>query len=208
VLILRDAWTRRPVHRHPYRWASTEPGDLLTAAAADELAGSFPDGGFVRRDESRRQDDKQYRNFTRVLVRPGSTPDDDLPAPWRRLVADLVGAEYRALIARLLAQEPADAVELRLVRHAAGDWLGPHTDREDKLFSHILYFNPGWREEWGGCLEVLDGDDSTAVAGRVVPRLGASALIVQAPNSWHQVSRVRGQDVPDRRSLLVHGYRG
>ncbi|MEU6073976.1 2OG-Fe(II) oxygenase family protein [Micromonospora sp. NPDC047074] len=205
--LLSDAWTARESHRHPYRWLATEPGDLLAPDTAHRLAETFPDDGYTRRDESTRTSGKQYRNFSREVLGPAVDVTGELPEPWRRLIAELVDPTYRARVAALLDQEPAGSLEVRLVRHAAGDWLGPHTDRGDKLFSHILYFNPGWQEEWGGCLEILDGDDPTAVVGRVVPRLGASALLAQASNSWHQVTAVSGTSVQSRTSLLVHGLR-
>ncbi|MDS0139290.1 MULTISPECIES: 2OG-Fe(II) oxygenase family protein [unclassified Amycolatopsis] len=131
----------------------------------------------------------------------------DLTEVWRRLIADLTEGTYLRDVAALLRQPVASGLEIRLVRHAGGDWLSPHTDRADKLFSHIFYFTRGWRAEWGGCLEILEGDDPASVAGRVVPELGASALLARADNSWHQVSRVRGAPPVDRTSLLVHGRR-
>ncbi|MGW1059903.1 2OG-Fe(II) oxygenase family protein [Micromonospora rubida] len=205
--MLTDAWTTRGAHLSPYRWLATEPGEIFPMETADRLAETFPDDGYTRRDESGRTSGKQYRNFSREVVGPGVDIADELPEPWPALVRELVGSPYRLRVAGLLGQEPAASLEIRLVRHASGDWLGPHTDRGDKLFSHILYFNRGWREEWGGCLEILDGDDPSAVTGRVVPRLGASALLEQASNSWHQVTRVSGTSVAGRMSLLVHGLR-
>jgi SM-20-related protein len=204
---LLDAWARRSAQHEPYRWLSTAPGDLMPAERAQLLADQFPLDGFQRRDESRRASGKQYRNASRTITPADLSDDDAMPAAWRELVLDLLASDYLRDIARILDQPPAAAVEIRLVQHGSGDWLGPHTDREDKLFSHILYFNDGWREEWGGCLEILHKDDPAAVAGRVVPMLGASALLAQAPNSWHQVTPVRGAGKQRRRSLLVHGLR-
>ena len=90
----------------------------------------------------------------------------------------------------MLGQQPARALELRLVRHGPGDGLSPHTDRDDKIFSHVIYLNRTWHEDWGGCLEVLSNNDPGAVAGRIVPRLGASALMARSNNSWHQVTAI------------------
>jgi hypothetical protein len=203
--MLADQWAVPRAHEHPYRWLSTEPGELLPVEAAQELADTFPEDGYVRRDTSTRGSGKQYRNFSRTVVLPGDGPLARLPDPWLELVSELQAVAYRRRVARLLDQPVARGLEIRLVRHASGDWLGPHTDRGDKLFSHILYFNPGWQEEWGGCLEILEGADPATVAGRIVPRLGASALLAQADNSWHQVTKVSGSAARSRRSLLVHG---
>lgn len=205
--VLAPDWADREIRSEPFHWLATEPGELFDVATARSLADTFPVDGFVRRDTTGRPTGKTYRNCSRRLVEPGSAPAEDLPPQWRALLADLTGEAYRADVARLLGQRPAGAVEIRLVRHEPGDWLGPHTDREEKLFSHIVYFNDGWRAEFGGCLEILDSDDPAAVAGRVVPALGASALLAQAPHSWHQVSEVDAATARGRMSLLLHGLR-
>jgi hypothetical protein len=206
--MLLDDWTRTPRHEHPYRWLSTADGHLLAPEYASRLALTFPGGAFVRHDAGTRRC-KSYQNFSRELVAPDGARDDRLPPLWRDLVADLLDPAYRSTVAALLGQEPAKRIEVRLVRHAPGDWLGPHTDRADKLFSHIIYFNPHWQPEWGGCLEILEGASPAAVAARVIPRLGTSALMARAENSWHQVTPVTAEAVTcaDRRSMLVHGLR-
>jgi hypothetical protein len=207
VRVLLDSWTHSAVHEWPYRWLSTEDGQLLAPENAVQLACGFPDAAFTRYDESARRGRKSYRNFSRELVAPDGSADDHLPPLWRDLLADLLDPAYRRAVAELLAQPPARRLEVRLVRHTAGDWLSPHTDRADKRFSHILYFNPGWQADWGGCLEILESHDANTVVARVVPRLGTSALLVRAVNSWHQVTAVApGAAVSsDRMSLLVHG---
>ncbi len=205
MLILNDSWFQLPLERHPCRWLATAPGELCSHQDASQLADTFPTEGSVRRDEGQRTSGKRYRNFSRPL----SWPDDEslLGAQWRRLVADLVSHEYRGRVARLLEQEPADRLELRLVHHGSGDWLGPHTDREDKLFSHIIYFNPGWLPAWGGCLEILRGEDAGSAVASICPELGASVLLARASNSWHHVTRVSAAAPARRRSLLIHGLR-
>ncbi|MEU2065744.1 2OG-Fe(II) oxygenase family protein [Streptomyces anulatus] len=108
----------------------------------------------------------------------------------------------------MLDQPVARDLDIRLVRHESGDWLSPHTDREDKLFSHIIYFSTRWDAEWGGCLEILRSSDPADAVARVVPRLGASALLARSDESWHQVSPVTPvPGIPPRASLLVHGLR-
>ncbi|MGK5627802.1 2OG-Fe(II) oxygenase family protein [Streptomyces sp. URMC 123] len=206
--VLSDAWSRRTAHDHPYRWLSTEPGELFDARVARELAASFPVDGFTRRDRADRARGKTYRNYSRQLFGPGTdAAAPPLPGLWQDLLDDVLSEEYRRRVATVLGQEQAAEVEVRLVRHAPGDWLEPHTDRDDKLFSHIVYFNAEWRPEWGGCLDILGGPDPASVVGSVVPRLGASALLAQAPNSWHQVARVSDGSAAARMSLLVHGLR-
>jgi hypothetical protein len=206
--ILCLSWTRNPVQERPYAWTATEPGELFTSGIAEELSASFPMTSFIRFDTSNRDTGKTYRNYSRELVAPEGPVDLDLPPRWRDIVEDLISPEYRKGVAHLLGQPHAAKLEIRLVRHSPGDWLGPHTDRADKIFSHVVYFNPIWREEWGGCIEILDSAPGGAAVARVVPRLGASVLIEVSDRSWHQVSKVVDDNPTERRSLLIHGLRG
>ncbi len=202
--ILRHGWTR-PCHVHPYRWLATEPGELFDATTADTLSDAFPTESFVRA-QAGAHSDKEYRNYSRPLTTPDGhyTSIEDLTLPWRALVDDLCSRAYRCAVARVLEQTTvADYVELRLVRHGAADFLGPHTDRPDKVFSHIVYFNRSWDDEWGGHFEVLDAN--LTVVKRVRPVCGASVLLARADDSWHQVAPVRDLAAGERRSLLVHG---
>lgn len=204
MMLLRRDWMR-PCNREPYCWLATAPGELFDAAAAEALCDSFPSAAFVR-VQSGPHGEKDYRNYSRPLVSAEGTTEawDDLSPPWRALLEDLLSLEYRQAVAEVLGHAIiARWVELRLVRHAAADFLGPHTDRSDKLFSHVLYFNPAWDDAWGGHLEIL-GRDETLVA-RIRPELGASALLGRSEDSWHQVARVSDAAAHERRSLVVHG---
>jgi Rps23 Pro-64 3,4-dihydroxylase Tpa1-like proline 4-hydroxylase len=210
VYVLQSGWDQANVQTSPYRWLSTAPGELLDTSIAKQLAAAFPTEGFQRHDTSQRTRGKRYQNYSRNVT--PSDPRSDmgcahLPALWTHLIQDLSSEEYRRQIAELLDQDVAEAVEVRLVRHGPGDYLNPHADRPDKLFSHILYFNRDWREEWGGCLEILASCDPASLAGRVVPRLGASALMTRCDHSWHQVTPVSDGVGRTRMSLLVHGLR-
>lgn len=208
MTVLDKAWAERDVNQYPFPWLSTEPSKVFSLETAQRLAEDFPVDGFVRHDTTQRQGgDKRYRNFSRSLAEADACVDPGTAGVWDDLLADLRTVEYREQVAGLLGQRPANAVELRLVRHAPGDWLGPHTDRPDKMFSHIFYFNALWRPEWGGCLEILNGDDPTSLVSRIVPQLGVSALLARTDNSWHQVTKVSGPSSATRMSLLVHGVR-
>lgn len=203
--LLPGTWPDVAVHHEPFTWLATGVGDLLDEATAADLAATFPTGSFERRAADPRTSDKSYRNFSRVLHGPGAATATDLPGLWADLVDDLLTPAYRDTVAEILGVTPPAELEIRLARHAAGDWLGPHTDRADKVFSHIFYLNEGWRPEWGGCLEILGSDDPADVVTTVVPELGATALILRSDKSWHQVSRVAPGVHRERTSLLVHG---
>ena len=204
--LLKTNWMRRSPHTYPFPWLATEPGELFDVTVNRELSRQFPAADFVRR-ESSQSSDKIYRNYSRPLQSLSNLKAPDLSPFWRSLIEDLSSQEYRNMVACILGQDPAPSIELRLVRHASGDSIGPHTDRADKLFSHIFYFNLAWRLEWGGFLEILDEGKGMAVVARVAPRAGTSVLLARSDVSWHCVSPVRPGLATERRSLLVHGFR-
>ena len=201
MLFLHDSWLDRACHEHPFRWLSTAPGELCSLELAEALSKTFPMDGFVRIDKGERTDGKKYRNHSLPYTDATSL---GLPAPWPEFIADLSSAGYRSGMARLLGQPIAARLEMRFVRHGPGDWLAPHVDGEDKLFSHVVHLSPEWRDEWGGHLEILDGD-SYAVVASVVPDLGASVILNREPNSWHQVAKVSPVSPETRLTFLIHG---
>lgn len=204
--LINPAWTEAVASDRPFRWLSTEPGLLLDEATAARLAREFPTESFTRRESDRPDASKTYRNFSRALVGPDVRADAaPLPEIWQRLVTELLEDGYRDAVAKVLGQPPAARLEIRLARHGRTDWLSPHTDRPDKAFSHLVYFNPEWREEWGGCLQILGSADPADVVAQVVPRLGVSALFERSDSSWHQVGPVAAEAPSDRISLLIHG---
>lgn len=208
MTVLRPGWTQRCALRHePYTWLETRPDQIYAEATARRLLADFPADRFTRTDASAEGRAKTYRNYTRTLVAPGvlRPQPEPLPPLWRQLVTELSDVDYRRAVAALLAQPIASTLEIRLVRHGSGDWLSPHTDREDKLFSHVFYLNPGWREEWGGCLEILASADPVEPVARIVPELGVTSLLARCENSWHQVTKVTEAAAAERVSLLVHG---
>ena len=203
--ILRADWSAFAIRNWPFRWAFAAPGTLFDQATAQKLCRSFPTDGMIRRDASDRDTGKRYRNYSLPVGEGASL--DMLPELWCKLFAELRAPAYRQRMAALLDQPMAGALELRLVRHGPDDWLGPHTDSHDKLFTMIIYLNEAWTADDGGALELLTACDASAVAERVLPQLGAAVVLVPSDVSWHQVQPVRIRDRRHRQSLLIHATR-
>ena len=131
-----------------------------------------------------------------------------LSPAWRRLAEALLSAEYRAAMSRLTGMELADLpVEVNVFHYGRRAWLGPHVDLEDKVVSHVFYFNEVWDEDDGGCLTILRSADMTEAVKVVPPLVGNSVVLVRSDNSWHAVSRVRDRCRTSRRSMAVTFYR-
>jgi hypothetical protein len=132
-----------------------------------------------------------------------------LPPPWVGLVDQVVAPAYQNALLEALDADPSDVVrtEVRLAEYRAGGWMSRHTDRPDKVYSHLLYFCPGWQPGWGGDLAFYP-DQITPEPFRVIrPGAGTSVAFVRTDHSWHEVVPVASQANRPRRTLLVHGYR-
>jgi Rps23 Pro-64 3,4-dihydroxylase Tpa1-like proline 4-hydroxylase len=98
-------------------------------------------------------------------------------------------------------------MEVNVFHYGPGGSLGPHPDLPDKLVSHILYFNPSWDRQYGGCLNILRSADMADTAAEIAPIVGNSVVLVRSDDSWHAVSRVADGCPWSRRSITVTFYR-
>lgn len=172
----------------------TFPSDLLVHASRDERAES----------------DKSYTVHARTLHDDGSWQVDParLPAAWAGLVAELVSAPYQSTLLTALGVAAARVgrVEVRLAEYRAGGWMSRHTDRPDKVYSHLIYLCPGWRPDWGGDLRFYADEHTTVASTTLLPGAGTSVAFARTDSSWHEVMPVAPHAERPRRTLLLHGY--
>lgn len=150
------------------------------------LREAFPATGFTK--VSSGDPRKTYSMWVRQLHPAPPEPQDDLPAPWRAFLAEVTGPSYRRRLAELTGL-PLDScqVEVNLWKYPPDCWLDPHVDKENKLVTHVLYFNEPWPVTWGGNLLILGSDATDDVVRRVPPLHNTSVLLVRGENSWHAV---------------------
>lgn len=93
-----------------------------------------------------------------------------------------------------------------------GGFLNVHIDfnrlegsKLDRRLNLIVYMNPGWKEEWGGCLELWDMEQKKMV-GNVVPTLNRCVVFETNEISYHgHPVPVKSGDIT-RKSLSVYYY--
>jgi hypothetical protein len=200
-----DALARAELVSRPFRWARVGAA-FHSAGEADRIARSAPASGFTESTRTAGAQ-KRYRMANRTLVdrERGALAMDDLTEEWRGLVAQLRSDEYLEAVSEAIGSALAGCtMEVRLCRYGPGCWMDPHTDRPEKIITHVVYLNRGWRASWGGGLRILGSQRMDDVVDELPPVLDTAALLVRADQSWHAVAPVTDAAAGERASLLVH----
>ena len=198
-----DALRRARLGEPPHRWGYL-PRALAPEAAAS-LQDTFPTSGFWRLQQH--DGEKAMRFRLRCLVPLGgdrAAQPESLSPAWMALVEELLSAAYRDAFAEALGQSlDAHLLELSAWRWGPAAHLGPHVDIPRKLASEVFYFNDGWDPAWGGCLQILDSEDSGDVTEELPPTLGSASILVRSDSSWHSVSPVQAGAAEERLSVVA-----
>lgn len=191
----------------PYRWAAID--QLFSPQDAAALAATYPQDHFKRIATYDGQKDVEYE--IRSLIRMGEksiSNERKLSAVWRALANDFLSPAYRAAMSSLTGLDLSHApLEVNVFHYYSGGTQGAHPDHQDKIVTHVLYFNESWNDHDGGCLTILRSSEPRDIATKVSPLIGNSAVLVRSDDSWHAVSRVTGQGHLSRRSLTATFYR-
>ena len=197
----------QPLHQQPFRWGRID--DLYSAEDAAALAASYPHDAFKRVYGYGGEKDYEYQ--ARQLVELGTgriVHAQGLSPSWLQLATELTRPAYRLALSMLADMDLRTApMEVNVFHYGPQACLGPHLDLDDKLVTHILYFNDTWRVEDGGCLNILRSADPQDIVAVIPPLVGSSALLVRGQSSWHAVSPVADSCRTSRRSMTVTFYR-
>jgi len=191
----------------PYRWALVD--QLFSTADARALVETFPRDHF--KTVKGYDGEKGYEYEARSLVHMGAdkpTQAHSLSDAWRRLAEDLLSPAYRDALSQFTGVDLSTLpLEANAFHYGRSAWLGPHVDLEDKIVTHVLYFNESWSESDGGCLTILGSGDMAQVVKTIPPVIGNSSVLVRSTNSWHAVTRVVDTCRISRRSVAITFYR-
>lgn len=185
--------------------------DFLRASFADELVEEFPafDRGNSIGDDGRKGDKATFTRVTQL----GSAYvalDDLIKSP-----AFLTMLGQLTRIPELLY----DPFYLGGGTHEnrEGASLDPHIDfnfhpseRWHRRLNLLLYLNPEWDVEWGGCLELFRNPRVDPVAMKsILPRFNRCVIFDTSEHSWHGFSRIRlpaNRHAVTRKSIALYFY--
>lgn len=195
-----------------YRGAQPYPHihlrDFLDPALARELAAEFPEAGSPAWNHY-----KHYNENKLALTRR-----ERLPQGLGRLVDDLSSPEFTRWLSALtgiadLIPDP-DLVGGGLHQSGRGGFLNIHADftahhhraHWRRRVNLILYLNEGWREEWGGAIELWDRSMTKCVA-KVPPLLNHALIFNTDQHSYHGLpDPLQCPEGVSRKSVALYYY--
>lgn len=193
--------------RQPFPWENLQ--GFLTPEGFAALNRDFPSlelfeqHSGVKRGYGQRPHNRYYLAYESSIYHgsksKGVVKREALPLIWQQFLTDLeTNADYHAFIRSLFG---ASKYHVRYAWHVgfAGCDVSPHIDSQDKIGTHILYFNTSdtWKPEWGGSTLVLSSKRTDALNPEISDFAvvesssildNCSFLFKNAPDSWHGVA--------------------
>ena len=166
----REAFARR----RPFPWMSFDrllkPGGFRRLMQDFPSVGKFEQHLNILKAYGQRPHNRYYLAYERSVYGPrpvgshGLITHAELAESWQGFLAELEGDVYREFVSSMLGS--SDFVT-RYAWHlgVTGSEVSPHRDSDEKLGTHIFYFNAReeWSREWGGEMLVLGGKKTAAM---------------------------------------------
>jgi 2OG-Fe(II) oxygenase superfamily len=96
---------------------------------------------------------------------------------WQHFVNKLASRDYVEWLGNIMEVETANLkVDAALCIYDSNCYLEPHTDRDHRVLSQIIYFNKQWRAESGGSLRLLRSEDPVDIAYEILLVLNTSVV--------------------------------
>lgn len=164
--------------------------DLLPKKAKQAVTDAFPDQQWTGWKDNNNEHQRLKMSCTDVAAIPG---------PLRQLIFELNSGAVMSWLGRLTGIENVlpdpHLIGGGLHMTLPGGMLTPHTDfhrvRGNPLFRRLnllVYLNPGWSADNGGCLELWD-KKTDKIVHQVMPELGRCVIFQTDDDSVHGFSK-------------------
>lgn len=190
----------------PFPWSNIQ--GFLTQEGFEQLYQDFPVLALfekhtnIKRGYGQRPHNRYYLAYQNSVYHSdnskGTIKHAELPLAWQSFLEELsTSPQYRHFICTAL---DVPDYRVRFAWHVgfSGCEVSPHVDSNDKVGTHIVYFNTSadWSKEWGGSTLVLDkkqtaiqnpdyDDFAKTQAVRITDN--HSFLFKNQPEAWHGV---------------------
>ncbi|AQW32762.1 2OG-Fe(II) oxygenase (plasmid) [Ralstonia syzygii subsp. celebesensis] len=195
------------LHEEPFKWGHFSRiwrgGEIEHAVATD-----FPTDGFNYRE---RNGGYFYRRTVVPLASNRVLGPETLSATWCEMCEELTSPTFRSAVAKFCRTDLTDfPMEAVAFRGGQDTHYLPHVDASLRCgFRLIIYFNHGWKEEWGGVFRILNPVDHRDIRHAVLPLIGSANMIIrdgQYNETWHEVTRLSARGAVTRNTLNVTFY--
>ncbi|MEM9546924.1 MAG: 2OG-Fe(II) oxygenase family protein [Bacteroidota bacterium] len=189
-------------NQNPYKWFRME--EFIDLQSGSKLSDSYPQSGFqmFKRESG---GNKQYQFSVRhVLNKNKWEAREDLSSEWIEFLDFLNSMELVEMLESVTGLSlKDDEKDIGFFKFEQGDWVSPHTDRENKKLTFVLYFNREWHSSWGGCIQILKSNLSSSVVAESLPLVGNTVGIIRSDDSWHMVTQVSNEAKSFRKTVQV-----
>jgi hypothetical protein len=202
-----DAVHEAYIKGSPVPWCKMD--NFLSPAFADACCDSFPGFDFVQ---------KEGKTFTNINERNKFQVSDinKFPAPLRQLGEVMNSPEFLKTMERITGIEKllADPNFAGGGLHATGarGHLDVHIDfnmlpkeQVHRRLNILIYFNKGWKEEWGGEFELWDKEVQN-MEHCFSPVFNRCVIFNTNEVSWHGVNAVKCPEGQSRKSFAGYYY--
>ncbi len=171
-----DAIRNGVMQEYPYRWIFFD--NLIPKPQLIELRNSFPPiEVFPKREKPHHRPAivvyDEAEEFIDERRKKNHYPSTSLSSIWQALVEELHSSAYLASIAKLTGINQEEQFISIFISRLDPIVNGSHSDSEGITLSHLLYFGrEDWKNEWGGCLQILLNEQLESLFQEIPPRNG------------------------------------
>lgn len=155
----------------------------------------------------KQSEEKSYQMYVLPLLKEGREIVEgigQLDGKWLQLLNEIQSEKYLNLMSRITGITLENALlEVNLWEYASGSNLSVHTDKKEKLITHLIFFNPVWEDDWGGHFCIHTANDDQAIFDKILPTSDNSIILITADDSWHSVTSVTSKAPVKRRGLQI-----
>ena len=187
MLLNLDSISHSKLFTLPFKYALIP--EILSENNLNILLQNMPKNNYYR-SQRESGSDKSYNVINNLLLKLGQEKSDlDLYEPWAQLVEDFKSRSYVEALSELLQEDLSScSLEITLKKYVYGDFISPHTDREDVRATHLIFLNIKWEEAWGGQLCLLKNESDCFT--KFLPTIYNTLAFIRSNNSWHSVDHI------------------